>query len=131
MFNHMKIYTVHIKPGEADAQEKPIFVREGFNLFAFLFTFFWAFYKRLWFAGFLMLGFFLMLIAIDSEHIMTPDSLAVIQLAFQLVIGFQANDWLRRGMAKRGYILHDIASGTSLLAAEQRYFERYLSATPQ
>lgn len=127
MFRGMKIYTVHIKPEDSHAQEKPIFVREGFNIFAFLFTFFWAFYKRLWLPAFAMIGFCAFLVFIDSEHIMTPNSLAIIQLAFQLVIGFQANDWLRRGLGKQGYIIHDISSGESLLAAEQRYFERYLS----
>ena len=31
----MALYTVHIKPGESLLNQRPIFVKEGFNMIAF------------------------------------------------------------------------------------------------
>jgi hypothetical protein len=112
MLNRMKIYTVHIKPGDVRAQERPIFVREGFNILALIFT----------------LAANILIIALGQMKIFSPDSIGLLQFAIQILAGFHANDWLRYGLSKRGYIMADISTGDNLLRAEQRYFERYLAA---
>ena len=129
MFGRLKIYTVHARPD--NAEEPPVLVREGFNFLAFLFTFLWAFYHRLWLPGFFLFLANAFLLGVGHAQIMTPESLLIIQLAFQIVVGFQANDWLRAGLARRGYAMQDVAAAANRLAAGQRYFERVLSATPQ
>jgi hypothetical protein len=126
MFNRMKIYTVHIKPNVPRAQEKPSFVREGFNISALILTFLWAFYHRLWRFGLLILAANILIIALGKIQIISPESTGLLQFAVQVLVGFHANDWLRAGMSKRGFIMTDISTGDSLLRAEQRYFERYL-----
>lgn len=127
MFNRMKIYTVHIKSGAVSPYEKPVFVREGFNVFAFLFTLLWAFYHRLWLPVLLILAVNATLMMLAKNHVMSFDSASIMQMGFNVFVGFQANDWLRSGLARRGYIVADIAAADSKLRAEQRYFERYLA----
>lgn len=128
MLPRMKIYTVHIKPGPG-AAENPVFVREGFNIAAFIFTGLWALYQRLWGVALLILAVNMAVILLGKAYIFTPPAMAIIQLGIQVLVGFHANDWLRARLRRKGHIIADIAAGDSLLRAEQRYFERYLSAS--
>lgn len=127
MFHGMKLYTVHTKPGSDYTLDKPVFLREGFNWMAFLLTFLWAGYHRLWrFA----LAIFLANVAIALSvryGVLTQFSGGIVQFAVQILVGFQANDALRARMQKKGYIFQDITSGESLLTAEQRYFDRLVA----
>jgi hypothetical protein len=128
MFGQMKLYTVHVRPGAASAYEKPVFVREGFNFYAFIFTLFWTLYHRLWLAA---LGIFLVNVAfmmMAKGQWFGMEGISIMQLGVNILIGFHANDWLRARLAKRGYIMADITACDSLLRAEQRYFERLLAA---
>jgi bacteriorhodopsin len=128
MFHGMKIYTVHVQPDRFKAKEQPIFLREGFNWMAFLFTFLWAFYNRMWLVGFVVLGVSLVVQAVATSVGLSELSVTAMQFGIQILVGMQGNDWLRAKLAKQGYILADISSGDSLLSAQQRYFERYVAA---
>jgi len=127
IFNPMKIYTVHVKPGLENAGQQPVFVGEGFNFFAFVFTFLWALYQRLWVPALLIFGVDFLLLSMNQHHILNHLSLAAIDLGFHILVGFWANDWLRTRLARRGYILADVTAGDNRLRAEQRYFERMLA----
>ncbi|MDE3060651.1 MAG: DUF2628 domain-containing protein [Pseudomonadota bacterium] len=123
----MKIYTVHIRPGEVSPQQKPVFVKEGFNALAFVFSLFWALYWRLWKPALLVIAFQVALVALRN-HGMGVASIAALDLGFHLFFAYQANDWLRARLTRRGYVMADIAAGDTQLRAEQRYFERALAA---
>jgi hypothetical protein len=129
IFGGMRIYTVHMKPGAAHAEERPVFVKEGFNFYALFLTFFWALYHRLWILALLIFGFNLLLVSMLKNHVLSAPSVGILHLAMHVLVGLFANDWLRAGLARRGYIIADIAAADSMLRAEQRYFERYLAAT--
>jgi hypothetical protein len=123
----MKIYTVHVKPGTSVAERPPVFVKEGFNFFAFLFHFFWALYQRLWLPA---LGIFfvnVLLVLLVREHIVSANGMTALQLGFQFLVGAHGNDWVRARLSREDYVLADIAAGDSMLRAEQRYFERLLA----
>lgn len=128
MFGAMRIYTVHIDPEEVGAAQKPVFVREGFNIFAFLFGAFWALYHRLWQPFFLILLLNGALMFAGKEQLISTTSLSILQLSVNVFFGLQGNDWIRSGLTRRGYILADVAVADSLLRAQQRYFDRYLLA---
>lgn len=127
MFHGLKLYTVHAKPGSDHTLMKPIFLREGFNLLAFLFTFLWAFYHRLWLYGFIVLACNLLIGAMVEYRYLGEIAAVIAQFGIQFVVGFTANDILRARLSKRGYIFEDITSGDSLLRAEQRYFDRLVT----
>ena len=126
IFGGMKVFTVHVKTDAVRSSEKPIFLREGFNIYAFLFTMLWALYQRLWWHAAGIMAAFVLLIQLGVHHFISSVSVGILQLAMQVLIGFAANDWRRRSLEKRGYIMTDITTGDSLLRAERRYFERYL-----
>lgn len=129
MFHGMKLYTIHIKPGSDITLDKPVFLREGFNWWAFLFTFLWALYKKLWLFGIAIFLANVAIMLVIETGIIGEYAGAAMQFAVQIFVGFSANDALRKRMQKDGYIFQDITSGDSLLRAEQRYFDRLVMRT--
>ncbi|MDX2074146.1 MAG: DUF2628 domain-containing protein [Alphaproteobacteria bacterium] len=127
MFHGLKLYTVHTKPGSDHSLTKPVFLREGFNWPAFLFTFLWALYERLWLLALVILAANFAIAAGLRTGLIDQMSGTIILLALQVIVGFSGNDALRKRMRKQGYIFQDIASGDSLLRAEQRYFDRLVA----
>ena len=95
---------------------------------AFIFGVFWMVYHRMWWeAVFLAIIIALLGIADDQNWLDIP-SLAILQFAFNLIIGLQANDWRRDALSRRGYIMSDIVVSDNELLAQQRYFDRVLTA---
>jgi len=127
MFHGLKLYTVHSKPGSDVTRDKPVFLREGFNWMAFLFTFLWAFSKRLWLFGIVILAANIAVAMVVEQGYFNHLTAGIIQFGIQFLAGFMGNDYLRKRMEKTGYIFQDITSGDSLLRAEQRYFDRLVA----
>lgn len=128
MFHALHIYTVHIKPGRGLRDASPVFVREGFNLYGFVFTLAWALYHRLWLASALMLAFNAGVVWLNEAHALSDAGTYCTLLAMQLVIGFHGNDWVRGALTRRGFLTAGIVTGDSRLRAELRFFEHYAGA---
>ena len=119
MLHGLKLYTVHTKSGSRHTQGQPVFLREGFNWMAFVLTFLWAFYQRLWLLGVVIFAANIVAAFALRYGLLDQISVMLVQFALQFVVGFSANDALRARMQKQGYIFQDITSGDSLLRAEQ------------
>ncbi len=128
LFSHPKFYAVYTKPDADLGKHAPVLVKEGFNIFAFLFGAFWSLYHRLWLVSFMVLLFNGVLIYAGREQWLTEPSLAAIQMGFQMLMGLQGNDWREAKLRKKGYMLADVALAESTLRAEQRYLERAITA---
>ncbi len=115
----MRTYTIHSRPGERDA----VVVKEGFSWGAFLFTVLWALWHRLWLT---FLALFVILLAIDAAADLLGLGEAItsiIGLAVSVWIGFSANDWRRRGLERRGYVLSAVVAAQDGDAALRRYVD--------
>lgn len=128
MFNKPKIYTVHIKVNEANAEEKPVFVYEGFNWKALVFGVFWTLYHRLWIVSLVVAAITALIAMAAGKHIISESSELILQAAFGIYIGLSANDWYRSSLSRRGYIINDIVVESDEIRAQQRYFEHALAA---
>jgi hypothetical protein len=127
-FSKTRIYTVHINPSKAHPVEKAIFVREGFSFMAFLLGVVWALYHRMWWEAAFIVVIMSLFGAAEELKWLDKQSLLVLQFAFNLIVGFQANDWQRGALSRRGYIMSDIVVSDDKLRAQQRYFDRVLAA---
>ncbi len=125
----LHIYTVHLKPDDAAPHETAEFVREGFNWWAFIFNGLWALYYRQWWLAAGLLALEISLSVALNKALLSPEHAAVIKIGFQLLLGFVANDLQRWQLKRQGYITADIVTGDSELAAEHRFFERWLQQT--
>lgn len=126
--NRLNLYTVHVKPEDAGSEKLPVFVSEGFSLYAFIMTGFWLLYHKIWLPLVWVLMFNVALGFLMEFQVIHPTSSVLLSLVFQLWIGFEANDWRRARLKKEGYVMHAMVSGTSEMQAEQRYFDRLVAA---
>ncbi len=128
MAPRMKLYTVHVRPGETAADISPVFIKEGFCLPAFIIPLPWALYQRLWLVAAGLVAYAVLLSMLTGAHVIGQLSAVLLHLAMNAALGFHANDFLRARLARRGYILSDVTAADSYLRAQQRYFERYVAA---
>ncbi len=120
MFGRTKIYSVYVKQGVVSPLESAVFVKQGFSFGAFIFTVLWALYHRLWLVS--------IIVAVVSAFFAVNDGVAfaISSLLFSVWFGLEANNFLALKMEKRGYVLFDISTGIDKLAAEARFYDKYL-----
>ena len=124
----MRLYTVHIRRTSPAPDREAVLVREGFSWGAFLFTALWALWRRMWLAAFLIVLGGLVLDSVVELAELDPVSEAVLTLAYQLYIGFAANDWRRRTLARRGFEEIAVVGAADIGDAERRYFDQAAGA---
>jgi Protein of unknown function (DUF2628) len=122
----MPIYTVHEPPlrngAAAPDPERFVFVRDGFNFWAFLITPLWLIWRRLW----LVLLIYLVVI-FGIEQAMHYGGVAaggrsLVMLLISFLIGLEASTLRRFTLARRGWRNVGLVSGTNMEAAERRFF---------
>jgi hypothetical protein len=119
-----KIYTVHERGGVEGEVE---FVREGFNAWAFFFTFLWLWFHRAWLAGFLVLGAALLL-GLGRSSLGVPEYMNIaIQVVISMGVGIFGNDLYRGALGRRGFTETGVTSGDGIEEAEIRYFGKRLN----
>jgi len=120
----MRIYTVHELPGAPLDGAGIVLVKEGFSFPAFLLSWLWLLFSRLWTA----LGLWIGLTAVTSflaERYLGLEGAMLCSLALQLLLGFEGNDIRRWTLARKGYREIGIVAGASLEEAERRFFEKW------
>jgi len=121
----LKLFTVHIKPDEKTNENDMVFVREGFSWPAFILTILWTLYHRLWFLSCVIvlvnvgLVYGVDLVGLDAA------ALSIFQFAFQLWVGYVANDYLREGLTQQGYVTAAVVSGENQSLAERRFLDQH------
>lgn len=124
----MKLYTVHLRAWSAAPDREAQFVREGFSVAAFLFSGLWALYHRMWFAAVLMVAAAAGLALADEFLDLHPVFAEAVGIALSLWIGFEANDWRRAALRRRGFVEAGLVAAPALEQAEHRFFERHALA---
>lgn len=122
----MRVFTVHIRRHALDPDKDIRLVKEGFSWPAFLFSFLWALWNRLWWTA---LGLFVVVsgvgLAVEYAFPGSPAGTAVL-LALYLAVGWLGNDLIRRDLAAKGF--ED--KGPVCAADEDEALYRYLDADP-
>ncbi|MDZ4381045.1 MAG: DUF2628 domain-containing protein [Parvibaculum sp.] len=120
----MRIYTVHELPGAPLDGAGLVLVKEGFSFPAFLLSWVWLAFNRLWIALALWIGL-TAVVSFLAERLLGVEAAAVCSLALQLLLGFEGNDIRRWTLARKGYREIGISGGSSLEEAERRFFEKW------
>jgi hypothetical protein len=121
----MRIYTVHERAGAPADGEGLVFVREGFSWEAFVFTFLWLVFQRLWLALVVYIVVVLAAAAAAAAIGLSPAGMFAVSFALHFLLACEANDIRRRALASRGYPEIAIASGRTLVEAERDFFRRW------
>ena len=127
-------YTLHVpanaEPGDPEALEEADLVKDGFAWGAFLFTFLWFFWNRLWLAG---LGVLIAVVglafAVQARRLGTGAGFLA-ELLLSLLIGLEANS-LKRWTWRRKKPAVDVVTASDLEEAEAKAFARWLENTSE
>ena len=115
----MKTYNIFIKQNkDNNAVEDVLLIKEGFNIFAFVFTVFWFLFNKLWlFAGisFILINIFNFVFSFMVGSIFV--------FLFSLLIGFEANNLLLYRFQREGYYFVGYTIGKSKKEAELRFLD--------
>jgi hypothetical protein len=131
----MKTYTLHLpreaQPGDPEILERADLVKDGFSWGAFLFTFLWFWFHRLWLAG---LAVFIALVAFDAVLAalqVQAFAATVAHLLLMLLIGFEANSLRRWTYLRRDRPVVDVVGANDQDEAAAKAFARWLSGPAQ
>ena len=124
----MAFYTVLVPPAAAgetqtDQFEKTVFLKDGFVVFAFLFTGLWLLSKRLWLAFAVFLLVWLALAFGGRAVGLHPLGLAMAQALIGLFLGLEGHTLLERKLLRKGWQLAGVVEGKDIGAVERRFFE--------
>jgi hypothetical protein len=129
----MATFTVHVPQASADAvaaEEKAVFVREGFSVPAFVFGPFWLLWKRAWVPAALWTALLALLAGAGSLLKMPPDNVGVIGFAISAILGFEGDRILAWSLRRRGYVERDVVIGDNEAEAEEVFFGRLRAGAP-
>jgi len=119
----VRIYLVHVAPDAGESDPEPVLLRDGFSFFAFLFTGFWALWHRMWLVGALVFGGWALLEAALALAGVSDELAFFAGLAYSVIIGFSAHDWLSAALVKRGYDVAGVVAAPRFEAALRRWFD--------
>ena len=127
----MKTYTLHLPqeafPYDDDALERAELVKDGFSWGAFLFTFLWFFWHRLWLAGLGVLAAVLALNVVLQVLEVRPGVAFAADLLLMFLIGLEASSLRRWTLERHGRPAVDAIVAADLEEAETKSFSRWLA----
>jgi hypothetical protein len=126
----MRTFTLHLprdaEPGDQAALAQAELVKDGFVWGAFLFSFLWFFFHRLWLAGLIVLvgavSLSAILAFINAGELASTAALFL----YALLVGLEANSLRRWTYARRGRPAIDAVSADSEEEAALKAFSRAL-----
>jgi Protein of unknown function (DUF2628) len=128
----MSVYTIHQPPlRAAEASPDPerfVFVRDGFNFWAFLFAPLWMLWHRLWLA---LLIYVVVVVGLENAMHFSgvgAGGTAVAALLIAFLVGAEASTLRRFTLDRRGYRQVGVVGGTDAEAAERRFFDAWAKA---
>ena len=124
-----RIYTVHVRAWSASTDREAVFVREGFSWGAFFFSVLWALRYRMWLTAIFLFAISVGLSLASDLLQVDPITESALGVALALIIGWEANDWRRRSLDRRGYVTAAVIAAENLLEAERRFFARTADLT--
>ena len=117
----MTTYSIYAKPNDKTAADA-IFVCDGFSWGAFVFTWAWALWNRMWIVAAVVIS--AMLVA----SLLPPTPQILLSLAVNILMGLHANDLLSWSLTRRGFSEIGLSNGGSLEEAELQFYADGVSA---
>ena len=119
----MNLYAVHLRRHGLDPDLDVVLVKEGFSWPAFLLSFLWALWRRLWLAAALFLT---ALGAVNlGIYLFRPDpvSQGILSLGLAVIFGYVANDLRQHKLADQGFALAAVVNGKDSDQAYRRFLD--------
>ena len=130
----MAFYTVLTPPpkrggeirsgGPSEAMDRAVFLKDGFAVYAFLFTGLWLLAKRLWLAFLVFLLLWGALLLAGSQLGFNPLAIGLAQTVIGLYLGLEGNALVEGKLIRKGWTLAGVVEGKQIDHIERRFFEQ-------
>ena len=123
----MRLYTVHLPlaaGSSTPAFERAEFVRDGFNIFAFLFNIVWCLWKGLWLGALVVAVVCAAAIGLGRVLQLSGEAQFWLLIVLALLFGLEASSFIRFKLRRRGYVDGGSVAAADLGDAEAIYFAR-------
>lgn len=128
----MRTYTLHVpdgaEPGDPEALERAVLVRDGFSGTAFAFSVLWFLAHRLWIAALVVLAGLIGLQIVLALVGAGGATRFLAGLLYAFLVGLEANALRRWTLERAGRPAVDLVRAADHDAAEARAFGRWLRA---
>ncbi len=118
----MKIYRIFLKKTNKGIIDDLELLKEGFNIWAFVFQLFYLIYRRLWKQSIVIFVLFSILNLLQlnfiSAYIIIP-----IQICICIYIGFEYTDWYSQKLVNSGYQFLGYSSGNDKKEAKLKFLD--------
>jgi Protein of unknown function (DUF2628) len=102
--------------------ERTVLIKDGFSVAALIFTVFWALWHRLWVVSAILFAI-LVCIELGADWFGVNNFIeSLIQAAVGLIFAFEARSLWLQSLRRSGFRIAGIVEGTSVEAAELKYF---------
>lgn len=132
--NRVVAYTVHEPPNPkespADQAEALVFVRDGFNWFAFFLAPIWMLVNRLWVALIAYIVVAAVLFGTLAAIGIAPEWVGLASIALNLLVALEADSIERWTLQMRGWQMIGSVSGANMRECERRFFEGWVRRQP-
>lgn len=119
----MNIYNALIKKNKEGKIEDVVLLKEGFSLFAFLFSGLWFLYHKMWKEFFVLAA--LNILFVFFSKISSHFDRASLEIAFIFVVALNANYWYCESLKKRGYEFVGLVFGDNHASAKLRFIKNF------
>ncbi len=119
----MRVFTVHLRRHGLDVDRDLALVKEGFCWPAFLFSFLWALWHRLWIVAIAIFSVEAALSWALAAFASDPVSWAAVSLGVAVIIGNLANDLRRWALARQEFADAGVVAADDRDSAERRFLE--------
>lgn len=116
----MALFTI-LEPPD-NKPDRVAVIPEGFAWGAFLFTFFWAMWQRMWVAAALLFVVFTALSLAVASEVLGPGFGSLLQFGLSLIFGLEARRLQESALLRTGFRRAGLIQASSLEAAELAYF---------
>lgn len=122
----MAIYTIFRKAGAP--REAAVFVKEGFSIAAFVLTFVWALWNRMWVVAAVILAVMAAVAVAGSLTAANEVVVTAVNTGLALIFGFEAQSLRAWSLRRSGFVDDGLVEAASREEAELKYFAAALPA---
>lgn len=119
----MRIYTVHMRSGALEPERDLKLVKEGFSWPAFVFSFFWALWHRLWWEALALFAFTTGVNLAVAGAGFGETAAGAVSLAVAIAVGLLANDLHRKALRRKGFVETEVVAAPNRETALGRFLD--------
>jgi hypothetical protein len=114
------------RPGQIDALEKAIPVKNGFRFWALAFPLFFVLAHRLWRPFLVLLALLVGLGVLAARDIVAEEAVLLLDLMIGFYAAIAASDWIVTARERQGYVLSGLAAGSDDDEALARFAHQWM-----